>query len=52
MSTTCGESTSGKSSYFEYQSRRTLNTKVVGFVGMVPGDSTKVWERNIWTMGE
>jgi hypothetical protein len=28
-----------------------LNTKVVGFVGVVPGDGTKVWERYIWTRG-
>jgi hypothetical protein len=34
------------------ESRWTLNTKVIGFVGVVPGDGTKVWERYIWTRGE
>jgi hypothetical protein len=34
------------------EGHRTLNTKVIGFVGVVPGDGANVWERYIWTRGE
>jgi hypothetical protein len=36
---TIGESTSGKSSDFEYESHQPL--------GVVPGDGTEVWEKYI-----